>query len=81
MVLRERNDPETGYSDPPGRRALAKGSIALVMGIMICVFALVAASFGLLPALVFLAVGIPLSVWGSKKLKHNESQIRPQGGT
>lgn len=78
MTLSERNDPETAYSDPPGKRALAKGSIAYAVGILIGVLALFLASLSLLPALGLLIIAIPLGIWGKKKLQHNERQIRTQ---
>jgi hypothetical protein len=73
----ESNDPDTGYSDAPGTRALVKGSAALAIGILVSVLSLIAASLSVLPALVLLFFAVPLGVWGWRKLKRNEPQIRP----
>jgi hypothetical protein len=70
------NDSDTGYSDAPGTRALVKGWAALGVAISVSLLSLVAASFGILPALVVLLFSVPLGVWGSHKLKKNEPQIR-----
>jgi Flp pilus assembly protein TadB len=77
MARFETNDSDTGYSDAPGTRALVKGSAALGVAVLLSLVSLVAASLGVLPALVLLLVSIPLGVWGSHKLKRNEPQIRP----
>jgi hypothetical protein len=76
MARFESNDPDTGYSDAPGTRALVKGSAALGVAILLSVISLVAASAGVLPALALLLLTVPLGVWGSRKLKRNEPQIR-----
>lgn len=76
MARIESNDPDTGYSDPPGTRALVKGWLALVVAFSLGLVSLVAASFGILPALVLLFAAVPLGVWGSGKLKKNQPQIR-----
>jgi hypothetical protein len=78
MAETETNDPETQYSDAPGTRALTKGSVAIGAAFIVGLVALVLAAFGLLPALVLLAVAIPLGVWGKNKLAANQRQIRPQ---
>lgn len=79
MASYESNDPDTGYSDTPGTRALVKGWAAIVVGTLIGGLSLIAASFGVLPALVLLLlVALPLGIWGSSKLKKNEPQIRPE---
>jgi len=78
MDLRERNDPETRYSDPPGIRALVKGILATAPGVLLTILAVIAASFGVLPALVILIGTIPLSIWGVRKLRRNEGQITQQ---
>jgi hypothetical protein len=76
MARYESNDPDTGYSDAPGTRALVKGWTALIIGVVLGTLSLTAASFGILPALVLLFVAVPLGMWGSGKLKSNERQIR-----
>lgn len=78
MVSAEHNDPDTGYSDPPGTRALLKGSAALVVAVLVGLGAFVLAAFGIVPALVLLFAAVPLGVWGVKKLRRNERQIRPE---
>ena len=78
MDLRERNDTETQYSDPPGIRALVKGSVATAAGILLTLLAVIAASFGVLPALVLLIGTIPLSIWGVRKMRRNDRQITEQ---
>lgn len=77
MARTETNDSTTGYSDAPGTRALVKGGAALVVAVLLSLVSLIAASLGVLPALVLLLVAVPLGVWGSHKLKKNEPQIRP----
>jgi Flp pilus assembly protein TadB len=77
MARFETNDSDTGYSDAPGTRALVKGSAALGVAVMLGLVSLIAASLGVLPALVLLLLAVPLGVWGSHKLKRNERQIRP----
>jgi hypothetical protein len=77
MASFDSNDSDTGYSDAPGTRALVKGSAALGVGILLGVVSLVAASMSVLPALALLLFAVPLGVWGSRKLKRNEPQIRP----
>jgi hypothetical protein len=78
MARTETNDSENQYSDAPGTRALAKGSVAIAIAVGLAVVAFVLAAFGLLPALVLLAVAIPLGVWGKNKISANERQIGPQ---
>jgi hypothetical protein len=80
MARAESNDPETQYSDAPGTRALAKGSIAMVVAGGMALLALVLAAFGPVPALALLAIAIPLGVWGKNKLSANQRRIRPQSG-
>jgi hypothetical protein len=77
MASTETNDSDTGYSDAPGTRALVKGGAALAVSILLSLVSLIAASLGVLPALVLLFGAVPLGVWGSHKLKKNEPQIRP----
>jgi hypothetical protein len=77
MARIESNDPDTGYSDAPGTRALVKGWAALTSSVLLTLVALTAAALSVLPALVLLLIAIPLGVWGSHKLKANEPQIRP----
>jgi hypothetical protein len=77
MARTESNDPDTGYSDTPGTRALVKGGAALIVSVVLSLISLIAASLGVLPALVLLLAAVPLGVWGSHKLKKNEPQIRP----
>ncbi|HWO13604.1 MAG TPA: hypothetical protein VNN80_29080 [Polyangiaceae bacterium] len=76
----ERNDPETQYSDQPGKRALIKGFAALAVAIAVTLVACVLASFGVLPALLLLALSIPLGLWGTHKVARNETQVRQQQG-
>lgn len=76
----ETNDPETQYSDQPGKRALVKGVAALAVAIAVTLVACVLASFGALPALLLLALSIPLGIWGTHKVSRNEPQIRQQQG-
>jgi hypothetical protein len=77
MAQFESNDPDTGYSDAPGTRALVKGWAALTSAVLLTLVALIAAALSVLPALALLLVAIPLGVWGSHELKANEPQIRP----
>ena len=74
----ESNDPETQYSDAPGTRALEKGSIAILVAVLLALVAFILAAFGLLPALALLIIALPLGVWGKNKLAANQRQIRPQ---
>jgi hypothetical protein len=76
MAQLETNDPETGYSDAPGTRAAIKGWGAIATGSLLGLLALVAAAFGILPALILLLLAVPLALWGSNKLKRNAPQIR-----
>jgi Flp pilus assembly protein TadB len=77
MAHTESNDPDTGYSDAPGTRALVKGWAAFTLAVLLCLISLIAASLGVLPALVLLVAAVPLGIWGSHELKQNARQIRP----